>query len=88
MIVEITHDEINRALKKRRKLGDTLVPNQMNGRPRKIWLVELGYSSDTRYMDKVIEKKEQHAEVCIFLIAEEYDVMLLPVVLGSAGTLF
>jgi hypothetical protein len=55
---------------------------------RKIWLIELGYSSDTRYMDKVIEKKEQHAELCRLFAAEGYDVMLLPVVLGSAGTLF
>jgi hypothetical protein len=61
---------------------------QMNGRPRKVWLNELGYSSDTRYMDKVIEKNEQHAELCKLLAAEEYDVMLLPVVLWIAGTLF
>jgi hypothetical protein len=46
--------------------------------------MELGYSSDTRYMDKVMEKKEQVA----LLAAEGYDVMLLPIVLGSAGTLF
>jgi hypothetical protein len=39
-------------------------------------------------MDKVIEKKEQHAELCRLLAAEAYDVMLLPVVLESAGTLF
>jgi hypothetical protein len=36
-------------------------------RPRKIWLIELGYSSDTRYMDKVLEKKEQHVELCRML---------------------
>jgi hypothetical protein len=39
-------------------------------------------------MGKVPEKKERHAELCKLLAAEEYDVMLLPVVLGSAGTLF
>jgi hypothetical protein len=47
--------------------------------------MELGYSSDTRYMDKVMEKKEQ---LCKLLAAEGYDVILLPIVLGSAGTLF
>jgi hypothetical protein len=36
---------------------------------------------------KVIEKKEQDAEMCRLLAAEGYDVMLLLVVLGSAGTL-
>jgi hypothetical protein len=61
---------------------------RINGRPRKIWVMELGYSSDTSYMDKVMEKKEQHAELCKLLAAEWYDVMLLPIVLGSAGTLF
>jgi hypothetical protein len=50
--------------------------------------MELGYSSDTMYMDKVMETKQQHAELCKLLAAEGYDVMLLPIVLGSAGTLF
>jgi hypothetical protein len=45
MIVEITHDEIDRALKKRTRDRDTVVPTQINGRPRKIRLIELGYSS-------------------------------------------
>jgi hypothetical protein len=39
-------------------------------------------------MDKVIDKKERHAELCKMLAAEGYDVALHPVVLGSAGTLF
>jgi hypothetical protein len=39
-------------------------------------------------MDKVAEKKQQYAEVCRLLTTEGYDVLLLPVVLGSAGTLF
>jgi hypothetical protein len=64
MIVEIAHEEIDRALKKRTRNGDNKVPTQINDRPRKIWLMELGYSSDTRCMDKVMEKKEHHAELC------------------------
>jgi hypothetical protein len=39
-------------------------------------------------MDKVAEKKQQHAELCRLLTTQGYDVVLLPVVLGSAGTLF
>jgi hypothetical protein len=39
-------------------------------------------------MDEVIEKREQRAKMCKLLAAEGYDVMLLPVVLGSAETLF
>jgi hypothetical protein len=34
MIVEITNDEIERALKKRNCNGDTNVPTQINGSPR------------------------------------------------------
>jgi hypothetical protein len=51
----------------------------MTGIPRKIWLIKLGYSSDPRYLDKVIEKKEQHAGLCKMLAVEGYDVVLLPV---------
>jgi hypothetical protein len=42
MIVEITHEEIDRALKKRTRNGDSKVPIQINGGPRKIRLMELG----------------------------------------------
>jgi hypothetical protein len=48
----------------------------------------VGVFFDTRFMDKVIAKKEQHAELCKMLAAEECAVMLLLVVLESAGTLF
>jgi hypothetical protein len=76
------------ALKKRFRNGDNNVATQINGRPRKMWLLELGYSSDIRYMDKVMEEKEQPAERCTLLAAEGYDVVLLPIVLGSAVALF
>jgi hypothetical protein len=39
----------------------------------------------TRYMDKVIEKIEQHAELLKMVAVEGYDVVLLPVVLGRLG---
>jgi hypothetical protein len=40
-------------------------------------------------MDKDMETKEQHAEPSKLLAAEGYDdVVLFPIVLGSAGTLF
>jgi hypothetical protein len=68
MIVEITKDEIDRALKKSNRNGNTSIPTQITGRPRKIWLIELGYSSDTRYMDKVKKKKKQHKELCKMLV--------------------
>jgi hypothetical protein len=52
------------------------------------WLIELGYSSDTRYMDKVVQKTEQHAILCKLVAAEGNDeLLILPVVLGNAGAL-
>jgi hypothetical protein len=39
-------------------------------------------------MDNIIMKKEQHAGLCKLLAAEGYDVMLLLIVLGRAGTHF
>jgi len=50
-------------------------------------LPELGYSSDTRFMDKVTERRHQHAELCNLLATEGYAVMLIPIVLGIAGLL-
>jgi hypothetical protein len=41
-----------------------------NGRPNQIWLMDLGYSSDSRYMDKVMEKRPQIqmlSKVVVFL---------------------
>jgi len=60
----------------------------VNGRARKIWIIKLGNSSDTRYLDKVREKFEQHEVLCKLLAHEGYEVIFLPIVLGSAGTLF
>jgi hypothetical protein len=36
-------------------------------------------------MDKVIEGKEQYAELCRLLAAQRYDAMLLPLVLGNGA---
>jgi hypothetical protein len=87
MIAEIPNEKSNNHSQNRRQNGVRNVSTQINDRPREVWIVELGYSSDTRYMDKVTEKKQQHAELCKLLSVEGYDVKLLPVVLGSAGTL-
>ena len=73
---------------KRSRSGRTGDSSQVAGRPRKIWVVELGYSSDTRYLDNLAEKKLQHAQLCELLTTEGYDVHLLQIILGSAGRVF
>jgi len=73
---------------KRQRDGSLIANTRINGRPRKVWIVELGYTSDTRYLDKLTEKKRQHTQLCDMLTAEGYDVILLPLILGDEGTLF
>ena len=34
-----------------------------NGRARRVWIVEVGYCSDTRYLDKLQEKTRQHRQL-------------------------
>ena len=49
----------------------------------KIKIIEIGYCSDTRYNEKLNEKKEQHARFCKILRKEGHDVEFLPVILGT-----
>ena len=46
-----------------------------------------GYCSDTRYVDKLHEKQQQHQRLEASLIAYGYDVTVLPIILGSYGTI-
>ena len=46
-------------------------------------MVELGYVSDIKYVDKVKEKIAQHQTLCHMLQTEGYEVNFLPVVLGN-----
>jgi len=49
MIVKITHGELERALEKRKRSGDANDPSQTSGRPRKIWIIELGQNSEIEH---------------------------------------
>jgi hypothetical protein len=53
MIVEIPSEKLDNISQKRRHTGVRKVSAQIDDRPRKVWIVELGYSSDTRYRNKV-----------------------------------
>ena len=58
------------------------------GRQRKIWIVEGGYCADTRYVEKMAEKNEQHEKLVDMLKMYGYDVHLRPMPLGYAGTIY
>ena len=58
-----------------------------NGRARKVWIVEVGYCSDTRYLDKLSEKTPQHRQLQSLLM-EGFNVTCLPIILGNFGAIY
>lgn len=63
-----------------------LSPNMPNGAARKVLIVEGRYSSDTRYIDKLHEKQQQHQRLQASLTAYGYNLTVLPITLGFYGT--
>ena len=61
----------------------TLTARLHNGRARRIWIVEDGYCSDTRYEDKLKEKEGQHQALQTALEDHGYQVSTLPIILRS-----
>ena len=55
---------------------------------RKVWILEVGYSSDTRYEEKFQEKTQQHQALVNAPTQWGYDVYLRPLPLGFAGTIY
>ena len=63
-------------------------PRTGNGRQRRIWLMEGGYCSDTKFEEKLAEKTVQHERLIELLKIYGYDVRLGPMPLGYAGTVY
>ena len=59
-----------------------------NGTARRIWIVEGGYCSDTRYQEKLKDKEAQHQALQEALEDYGYKVAVLPVILGFSGSHF
>ena len=59
-----------------------------NGKPRKVWVAEAGYCSDTVYQDKLKEKELQPKRLQEALSACGYEVIAVPIILGFYGTIF
>ena len=64
----------------------TLTARLHNGRARRIWIVEGGYCSDTRYEDKLKEKEGQYQAMQTALEDRGYQVSTLPIILGVSGS--
>ena len=51
-------------------------------------IVEIGYTSEGRYHEKLAEKQEQHAQLLMLLESQGYQVVTNTIVLGSSGGIF
>ena len=57
------------------------------GRRRKVWLLEGGYTSDTRHLAKIEEKRQQHKTLLKALEMQGFDARLLILTVGVGGTI-
>ena len=57
-------------------------------RRRKVWLVQGGYTSDTRHLEKIEEKRQQHKTLLKALEMQGFDVRLLILTTGVGGTIY
>ena len=59
-----------------------------NGRARRVWIVEVGYCSDTRHLDKLQEKTRQHRQLQSLLMDKGFKVTCLPIILGNSDAIY
>ena len=55
---------------------------------RKVWLIEGGYTSDTRHLEKLAEKKNQHQSLMNALEDRGLDARLMIFTFGVGGTVY
>ena len=57
-------------------------------RQRKVWLLEGGYTPDTRHQEKIEEKRQQHKTLLNALEIQGYRTQLLILTFGVGGTIY
>ena len=55
---------------------------------RIVWLIEGGYTSDTRYLEKLAEKKNQHHKLMNALTLRGFDAKLMIFAFGVGGSIY
>lgn len=91
MKVEMTEAEQHLYLHQKASSARTpsdLPAHMPGGRARKITIVEVGYCSDTRYLEKLQQKQEQHSALETALKTYGYEVTVLTYILGFYGSLY
>ena len=70
---------------KRSRQGIETVINRTHAPQKKctVKIVDIGYCSDTRYHEKLTEKRLQHRRLCNILEQEGHKVEFLPIILGT-----
>ena len=63
-------------------------PTHSQSRKRKAWLLEGGYTSETRHLEKIEEKRQQHKTLLKALEMQGFDVRLLILTFGVGGTIY
>ena len=85
MLIQVTPDEVAALLGR----GPSSQLDSMQGnRKRNVWIMEGGYTADTRYKDKLEEKLHQHDLLVRLLEDRGFEVSVLPFILGFSGTIY
>ncbi len=94
MVVEATNAEVTSTCGKRKSRNANGQPNSSiaarhNGKhKRKVKIVEVGYTSEGRFVDKCEEKNAQHCQLKQLLEAQGFQVDIVPLIIGSTGGIF
>ena len=88
MVINTTHQTAatQDACKKRGQHGRRrgMLSTGHSEHPVKVMIVEIGYTSETRYAEKVQDKMTQHGKLQRALSRVGFEVNILPVVLGTS----
>ena len=104
MVVEATYAEVEghslftngttkrggkrRRLDKNGQVTPVIQTTRRNGQKRSVKVVEVGYTSEGRFEEKLNEKLEQHQQLKRLLEIQGLDAKILPVIIGCTGGIF
>ena len=69
-------------------IGTVMLSSRPDAHAIKVLIVEVGYSSELRYKEKLQAKLDQHKQLMQALENAGYQCKVLPLVLGTTGGIF
>ena len=85
---EDRHSHLGKRDNRRARKLPTTIKDGDRVRARKAYIIEVGYTSETRYLTKLDEKLKQHSTLQQLLQQEGYDPIVVPIILGTTGGIF